>query len=145
MNIQELTNKVKAIKARSAWDAGVKNYALWMLSHVEDEVKKKNIDQITLGDLVNHVGYTSIKIGCFRHNAYDAAKETSEGGVFYIYDKSIANALCTKSELKKCTRKDGSLRNPNPRERWIDCQTRAVYQALLLVQDCAARVTYERI
>jgi len=133
MNIQELTDKVKAnaITDKSAWSKGVRSYALEMLGNLEDT--SAQADKITLGDLINHVGYKFVKIGCFS-GSWGACNEVSWGGNFEIYDGDIAERLASPSEIKKCTRVDGSLRNPNNRESWLDVQTRAIYQAILLIQ-----------
>lgn len=133
MTINELIKKIEAAKPRGAWSKGVKSYALWMLeSGYIDGIRPA--DSLTLGELVNRCGYMFIKIGMFHSQAWNAAKETSEGGCFHIYNWQIAQQLCSPSELRKCQRKDGSYRNPNSRENWLDVQTRAIYQALLLIQ-----------
>lgn len=133
MNIEELKKKVRTEKTpRSKWENAVRGYALEMLDNIEDETRPA--DSLNLGELVNHCRYTPVKIGMFSRYAWNAAKETSDGGRFLIYTHDIANNLATPSELKRCTRKDGSLRDPNPRETWIDCQARAVFQALLMIQ-----------
>lgn len=131
MNIEELEKKIAGYVPRSKWESAVKGYALDMLNNVEDMTRPA--DSLNLGELVNHCGYTSVKIGTFHAHAWSAAKESSEGGNFLIYTQDIAKNLATPSELEKCTRKDGSLRDPNPRETWLDCQTRAVFQALLMI------------
>lgn len=136
MTINELIKKIEAAKPRGAWSKGVKFYALWMLENVEDYTRPA--DSLTLGELVNHCGYVRVKIGMFSAQGWNAAKETSEGGCFHIYSCQIAQQLCNPSELRSCQRKDGSYRNPNSRESWLDVQTRAVYQALLLIQRTAA-------
>lgn len=56
-------------------------------------------------------------------------KQYSYGGNSEIYDQNIANRLATPSEIKRVTRKDGSLGNPNPNEQWLDTQARALQQA----------------
>ena len=56
-------------------------------------------------------------------------KEYSLGGSSLVYDCDIAERLATPSEVKACTRKDSSLRNPNKNETWLDVQARALYQA----------------
>lgn len=53
-------------------------------------------------------------------------KEYSYGGCALIYDKDIAETLCTPSELK---RKRGGELQPNSTETWLDVQARALYQA----------------
>lgn len=133
MNIEELKEKVRTeATPRSKWEKAVRGYALDMLDNIEDTTRPA--DSLNLGELVNHCGYTPVKIGMFNAHAWAAAKETSEGGNFLIYTHDIAENLATPSELKRYTRKDGSLRDPNPRETWLDCQTRAVFQALLMIQ-----------
>lgn len=143
MTIAELETKISGYVPHSKWGHAIKGYALDMLDNIED--MSAPVDTLTLGALVNHVGYNSVKIGTFRAHAWNAAKETSEGGNFLIYTNDIAYNLATPSEIKKCTRKDGSLRDPNPRETWLDCQTRAVYQAICLIQNYAGRENYEHI
>ena len=57
-------------------------------------------------------------------------KEYSYGGCALIYDADIAERLCSPSELRRVTRKDGSLRqNANARENWLEVQARALHQA----------------
>lgn len=143
MTIAELETKIAGYVPHSKWGHAIKGYALDMLGNIDD--KGAPVDTLTLGALVNHVGYNSVKIGTFRAHAWIAAKETSEGGNFLIYTHDIAYNLATPSEIKKCTRKDGSLRDPNPRETWLDCQTRAVFQAIILIQNYAGRVNYEHV
>ena len=53
-------------------------------------------------------------------------QEYSDGGNALIYDRDIAERLCSPSELRRSL--DGA-RNPNRRERWLDVQARALYQA----------------
>ena len=53
----------------------------------------------------------------------------SYGGSSLIYDADIAERLATPSEIKRVTRKDGSLGNPNRHEQWLDTQARALHQA----------------
>jgi len=67
-----------------------------------------------------------------KENLLNGARDWSEysyGGSSLIYDGDIAERLATPSEIKKCTRVDGSLRNPNSSETWLDVQTRALRQA----------------
>ena len=60
-------------------------------------------------------------------------KEYSYGGSSLIHDWDIAERLATPSEIKNCTRKDGSLRDANKNETWLDVQARALFQACRLV------------
>lgn len=71
-----------------------------------------------------------------KENLLNGARDWSEysyGGSSLIYNDDIAERLATPSEIKKCTRVDGSLRNPNSSETWLDVQARALHQAALEV------------
>lgn len=50
-----------------------------------------------------------------------------------IYDREIAEALCTPSELR---RTDYGRKAPNVRETWMDVQVRAHVQAWVLIESC---------
>lgn len=131
MTIEELETKIAGNVPKSAWSRGVKSYALEMLEKIEDT--DAQADTITLGDLINHVGYKFIKIGCFT-GALGACSEMSWGGKFEIYSEDIAQRLATPSEIKKCTHKNGSFRNEFGKIHWLDIQARAIYQAVMLIQ-----------
>lgn len=99
MKIFELKNKIEALNFRSAWDKGVKGYAIELLENVTggnfkgiDETT--DFDNVTTCKLLNHVGAGDMKL-C------DVCKSVSEGGNFEIYDGEIAKRLCTPSELKR--------------------------------------------
>lgn len=122
MNKIELLKKLNTVKARSAWDKGVLGYAL----EIVDEHGEGDIQSVD--DVLN---YRRDK----HESLYSVAKWQSEGGCFEIYDEDIAERLCTPSELKRCTHKDGRLRDmANARESWLDVQTRAVFQAYNRIQ-----------
>jgi len=93
-------------KDRSAWDKGVTAYAYELLDNIDftKETFKKD-------DLLN---------GADNWSAY------SWGGCSFIYDSDIAETLCTPSELK---RNKGGENRPNSREKWLDVQARALFQA----------------
>ena len=113
--MKELTKLIEELPARSAWQRGVKSYAVDLLDNVEDRA-------LTKETLLN---------GADDWSAY------SYGGCAWIYDTDIAKALCTPSELKK-TR--NGARNPNASETWLDCQARALHQACSLVLRLAKRL-----
>jgi len=115
MNMKELIKLIEKSPARSAWQRGVKSYAVDLLDNVEDE-------PISSKTLLN---------GADDWSAY------SYGGCSWIYDRDIAEALCTPSELKKT--RNGE-RNPNASETWLDCQARALHQACSLVLRLAKRL-----
>lgn len=49
-----------------------------------------------------------------------------------IYDKEIAERLCTKTGLRKT---DGGQKRQNSQEEWLDTQARALFQAEQIVMD----------
>ena len=123
MNKIDLLKKLNTVKTRSAWDRGVLGYAL----EIVDEHGDGDIQSVD--DVLN---YRRDK----HESLYSVAKWQSEVGCFEIYDEDIAQRLCTPSELRRCTHKDGRLRDmANARESWLDVQTRAVFQAYNRIQE----------
>ena len=118
MKPSELLNKIENVKVRSAWSNGVKEYSYEIVEYVADyynDINVENAREILLNGADNWIRY-------------------SYGGCSLIYDQDIAERLCSSSELKKATRKDGSLRQmANSRENWLDVQARALNQAYYLV------------
>ncbi|MBO7209705.1 MAG: hypothetical protein J6V44_01670 [Methanobrevibacter sp.] len=114
INKQDLIKKIEAQKARSAWARGVKAYALELLENYEGE----------------EVGGPLQSLENALLNGAENWKAYSWGGCSLIYDQDIAQRLCTPSELK-ITR--NGERRPNAREEWLDCQARALYQAVRMI------------
>lgn len=110
MKKTELLNAIENMKARSAWDRGVKEYAYELVEGLE--IEKIPADSQELKSLLL--------------NGSDTWKQYSLGGSALIYDCDIAKRLCTTSELKKVK---GGERKPNSREEWLDVQARALLQA----------------
>ena len=104
--------------ARSAWDKGVKLYALELIEEMP-------------GDQEFH-GSPADKKDLL--NGADGWQQYSEGGGALIYDGDIAERLCNPSEYKRT--REGE-RQPNARETWGDVQTRALYQAERLIMKLA--------
>ena len=119
-NIAKIKNFIKHESCRSKWERAVRDYALEMVSQCD----KKDITSYK--ELLNHCDAKNM-------TDYAIARDLSEGGCFEIWDGDIAKRLCTPSQLKRVTRKDGTVRDL-PDETWIDVQTRAVYQAILLLE-----------
>lgn len=120
MKTNELYNKIENVNARSAWSKGVKLYAIYLLENLQeytDVVPERNeIEAVLL-------------------NGASDWKQYSYGGCALIYDQEIAETICSPSELKRVTRKDGTLRDKaNSRETWLDVQARALYQACKLIK-----------
>lgn len=120
MKTNELYNKIENLKVRGAWNNGVKWYALYLIEQLEDYAK---------------VVPESSEIESVLLNGAENWKQYSYGGCALIYDRGIAETLCSPSELKRVTRKDGTLRDKaNSRETWLDVQARALYQACNLIK-----------
>ena len=118
--VENIREALEARKDRSAWSKGVTAYALELLENLEWRDAWE---------------YESAKL--MRKALLNGAcdwQEYSEGGCALIYNSDIAHRLCNVSELKKTHE---GLKDPNPRENWIDCQARALYQACELVLETA--------
>lgn len=104
-------------QASSAWDRGVKLYALDLISKLEFDVSeyerpsKVLLNKALLNGAANWAEY-------------------SAGGCSLIYNEDIVDRLCTPSMAKR--KKNGGL-DPNSSETWLDVQARALYQASLIV------------
>lgn len=122
MKTTELIKRIEATPARSAWAKGVKDYAILIIERLE-------MTEITPEDVAKKMLL----------NGTENWGQYSYGGCALIYDEEIAKSLCTPSELRKVTRKDGTIRqNANSRENWLDVQARALFQANILINRCIA-------
>ncbi len=121
--IKELKAAVEQSSARSAWDKGVKQYALelWEKYYETAMYCAKNDEPIP------SLSHKTLLSGASNWKCY------SRGGCSLCYDTQIAERLCNATELKKT--KGGQL-DPNPREDWIDVQARALNQAANLLLSC---------
>ena len=122
--IAEIRQEIENKKPRSAWDKGVKEYALEMLEDMENERKlaKETDMQVYPATLEAEL-----------LNGAMNWKQYSWGGCSLVYDMQIAKRLCSPSELKKT--RNGE-RQPNASEQWIDVQTRALHQAENMIYAC---------
>lgn len=103
---------------RSAWNRGVKTYALELIADLEERAEGGYLAE---DDLCNpRMIQKAMLCGASDWGEY------SWGGCSLIYDKDIAERLCNPSELK---RTDHGRKDPNSRESWLDVQKRALYQA----------------
>ena len=119
MKVSNLLQEIEKVNCRSYWAKGVKAYAIDMVKSIE--YKKE-------------VSYRFIKSDLL--NGAQSWLQYSEGGCSLVCHKDIAKRLCTPSELKRMTHIDGSLKDrPNARETWLQCQSRALFQACELVSD----------
>lgn len=109
-------------KDRSAWDKGVTEYATELAESL-DNWDKQPESVAELRDMLL--------------NGADDWKAYSWGGSSLIYNQDIAERLCSPSELKRVTNKNGHRDYPNSREHWLDVQARALYQAANRVAEIA--------
>ena len=112
--IKQLREAIEATPARSAWDKGIKLYALELIEELPD-------DQEFYGSPADKKELL---------NGADDWQQYSRAGCSFVYDQDIAERLCTPSEYK---RSRGGERRPNARETWLDVQARALYQAAALI------------
>lgn len=127
-NLHEVIAIIEATYPRSAWSRGVKAYALEMLEELKEAVSQgwRDEDEFCNRSMIEK----ALLNGASSWNEY------SWGGCSLIYNIDIAKRLCTPSELRKVTRNGEShseLKDPNPREQWLDVQARALYQACNLI------------
>ena len=125
-NFKELRKRVESYKASSAWGRGVKEYASDLLDHVEEGIK---------GNWFSDENILSPNL--LKKELLNGAAdwlEYSEAGNALIYDKDIAERLCTPSELK---RKKGGQLQLNSKGTWLELQARALNQAAGLIMRSA--------
>ena len=116
MTTSKIMEKLYALKPKSAWDNGVRLYALEILEGTEEEITGTRQDELYL------------------LNGAENWMRYSDGACSMVYDEDIAKRLCTPSALYKS--KNGYY-NPNRRENWIQCQARALQQAWYLIKTIA--------
>ena len=109
----------------SAWQRGVKEYALELLEEVSEN----------WGDAPLN---TTSELKAMLLNGAKDWKQFSWGGNSLIYDEDIAKRVCTPSELKE--NKNGSL-PPNKYEQWLDVQARALDTASAYIVNHALAFT----
>lgn len=120
MKRETTLKNLKAVKCRSSWDKGVKEYAFMLCDRVFLNFDDKEIPNRQL----------------LRKALLNGAKNWrmfSYGGSAFVYEEAIAKTLCHPSALKKC--KNGIIRTNN-RETWLDVQARALFQAERLINSC---------
>lgn len=127
--IENTIKTVKEHKTRSAWDRGVQAYALELLEELAESIRAGYHD---LSDLES----AKLLDKALLNGAADWANY-SWGGCSLIYNRDIAERLCTPSELRKVTSGTGSEwypKKPNAREEWLDTQARALHQASEIIK-----------
>ena len=127
-NLHEVISAIESTNPRSAWDRGVKTYAMEMLEELAESIEQGWRGE---DDLCNrHMIERALLNGASSWNEY------SWGGCSLVYNIDIAKRLCTPSEYKKVSSKGEShfeLKAPNAREEWLDVQARALFQACNMI------------
>ena len=118
LNIEKIRKTIENKPVRSAWNRGVKSYAVDLLDELAENIQGGYIDPADLES-------PALLEKAMLNGAADW-DQYSWGGCALCYDGDIAKALCTPSELK---RKRGGDLQPNSRETWLDVQARALRQA----------------
>lgn len=131
VKIDDVRAAVESVKARSAWDRGVKAQALYFCDELADwaafDTDNKPGKGLA-GGVIRCASFGEL-VELLRNGAEDWS-QASWGGNGLIYDQDIAERYSTKSELKRTRR--GELR-PNSREDWLDVQARGMGQAAQMV------------
>lgn len=124
--VEAVEQKVSEAKTHSAWDRGVKAYAEELVEELREAVEG---GYVNADDLSNRRLFERAML-----NGAADWKQYSEGGCSLCYDGQIAERLCAPWELRKT---DNGRRDPNPRESWIDVQSRALFQAAQMILQVA--------
>ena len=127
-NIQAVSNEVMNIKTRSAWDKGVKAYALDILANFEEWQKFNESEGLECPELDERTAL----------NGAQDWEAWAYGGCGLVYNNNIAVTLCTASERDKWYKR-GCPNMANPRETWLDVEARAARQAWRMIAE-AVRV-----
>lgn len=113
MDKKTLVDAINATPARSAWEKGVKQYAIDIVNRAElSSFDKKGLHETLLAGARDWQQY-------------------SYGACALVENEHIAARLCSPSEMSK-TKK--GTRNPNAFESWLDVQARALIQAERLIK-----------
>lgn len=126
-NIKAVANEVNNAKTRSAWNKGVKAYALEMLERFE-EWSKWNEEN---GESVPELDEVTALNGAQDWSAW------AYGGCGLVYDAYIAERLCTPSELKKL---NGGAKVPAGAATWCDIEARAAWQAWRMIAEAVRKL-----
>lgn len=125
--IKDIRNELENCSARSAWDRGVRDFAVDMF---EKYLERRNLS----------IWDGSVRIGKItEEDLLDGAKNWSRysrDGNYLVYDQDICRALCSQRDQKRT--QDGKF-PPNDKEDWIDFQARALQQAAQKVMKAVNR------
>ena len=120
--VNTIRENITNTACRSAWDRGVKEYALELVDELDNSITGGWID----ADVIKSPRMLERAL----LNGADSWSQYSWGGCALIYGGDIAERLCNASELK---RTNYGERRPNASEEWLDTQARALYQAANMI------------
>ena len=126
-NIKRVTNEVNNTKTRSAWNKGVKAYALELLGQFEEwsEYNEQN------GERVPELDERTALNGASDWDAW------AFGGCGLCYDAYIAERLCTPSELRKTK---GGIYPPTGANSWLLVESHAMRQAWRMIAEAVRKL-----
>lgn len=116
--------ELNARKCRSTWDNAVKTYAIELAESLDNWNKQPESVAELREMMLNGAADWSVY---------------SWGGSSLVYNWDIAERLCTPSELRRLTRKYGSLNTEPGGINLLDIQARALYQAANIVERIATK------
>ena len=123
--VSEIRKKIEASNARSAWQRGVRTYAVELFDELVDHRNLQDgdilTDKVTEKELLNGA---------------DDWLQYSYGGCAEIYDGDICERLYPPSVVQK--KREGEL-PPHRDETWLDVQAKALKQAASRVRRYANR------
>lgn len=122
--IYDIRETIYDSNPRSAWDKGVKEYALELVDKLIEEAEYNGLQAAGYEFYGSPADYKALLNGASDWSEY------SWGGCSLIYDKDIAERLCNASELKLTRHGE---RRPNSEEQWLDTQARALVQAARMI------------
>lgn len=98
-----MRSQINTRKGRSAWDSGVSEYALDIIDSIEERAIYENETPAGVKELLR-----------WALNGATDWTQYSEGGCALVYNRQIAERLCTPSELKKT---QNGMKDPERHER----------------------------
>lgn len=116
--LERTETDIRGWTPRSAWEKGVRIYALELMQIVLEGAYAGYIKPV---DLANRKAVKNTLL-----NGASDWKQYSYGGSSLICDCDIAERVCTPSELRKTHYGE---KDPNGSETWLDTQARALWQA----------------
>lgn len=120
---EKIQEEIATYKGSSAWKRGVLAYA---------EELAENLEGMTDAEIADPAKVEEALL-----NGAENWDEYSWGGCSLIYNGDICQRLATPSEKKKTK---GGENRPNAREKWLDVQARALYQAADLIKRACRKV-----